>query len=89
MIINANGGCIPRATVQVVRGQSAGQSVEQETPCGAWDYDGGFFFRNLVPGVAMTFRLSAPGYVDLEETVTPTLGPQMAFLFELKPVSQP
>ena len=89
MVIEDSGGCITAATVHVVRGQRAGETVAQETPCGAWDYGGGFTFWNLKPGVSMTFHLSALGYLDLDTTVAPTTGPQMAFLFVLRPVPKP
>ena len=50
-----------RARVEIVAGQGLGQIIEQRTPCGAWDHDGGFEFRELTPNVAMTLRASAPG----------------------------
>ena len=52
---------------------------EKTTPCNAGSYGAGFLFENLTPGVAMTLRASAPGYVE-ERTVTPSLGPQTALL---------
>ena len=82
MIIERSGVCIPGASVRVLAGQRAGESMTQATPCDAWAYWGGFGFDSLKAGVPMTLRLSAPGYVDLDTTVTPTLGPQQAFLFE-------
>ena len=89
MIIDWSGVCIPGGIAEVVRGQGAGQRITQATPCGVWDYAGGFTFNNLRSGVAMTIRSSAPGYVDLEKTVVPTLGPQTVFEFELTPVTKP
>ena len=43
---------------------------------------GGFEFDSLTAGIPMTLRVSAPGYVDLDTTVTPTLGIQQAVLLE-------
>src|SRR5678816_2809751 len=54
MVIDSNGACIVGARVEIVAGQGLGQIIEQRTPCGAWDYDGGFEFRELTPNVAMT-----------------------------------
>jgi hypothetical protein len=59
MVVDHGGGCIADATVEVVRGQGlVGQSFTQQTPCGAWDYDGGVVFKNLTPGVEMTHLLA-------------------------------
>lgn len=81
MIVKDSGVCIEGATVLVVRGQRAGESMTQTTPCDAWSYGAGFAFRNLTPGVAMTLRASAPGYADEEQTGIPSFGPQTAMLF--------
>ena len=81
MVVDESGVCIPGATVLVVRGQRAGERLAQTTPCGAWDYDGGFLFENLTPGVEMTIRASAPGHADDERTITPSAGPQTVHLF--------
>jgi hypothetical protein len=72
MVNDASGTCIPGAVALVVRGQAAGQSVAQDTPCAAWDQEGGFVFTTLAPDVEMTIRVSAPGYVPLEKTVVPS-----------------
>lgn len=85
MVVDSTGVCIVGATVHVVAGQRAGQSISQSTPCDAWAYDGGFMFTGLTPGVAMTLRASAPGYADLEQVVTPSLGPQLAVLLQPAP----
>jgi hypothetical protein len=82
MVIERSGVCIVGASVRVLDGQRAGESMTQETPCDAWGYSGGFGWDSLKAGIPMTLRLSAPGYVDLDTTVTPTAGPQQAFLFE-------
>jgi hypothetical protein len=83
MVIDSNGACIVGARVEVVAGQGLGQVIEQRTPCGAWDYDGGFEFRELTPSVAMTLSASAPGWTVQEKTFVPTLGPQMAVFLKL------
>ena len=70
-VIDDSGLCIDGATVQVVGGQGIGQSITQETPCSAWDYAGGFVFKNLTPGVAMTLRAAAPGWTTQEQTFVP------------------
>ena len=76
MVLDESGACIVGATVQVVRGQQLGQSITQTTPCSYWDYDEGFRFTDLTPGVEMTLRASAPGFVAQEATVVPSGGPQ-------------
>jgi len=81
MVVDETGVCIVGATASVVHGQGLGQSVEQATPCDAWAYDGGFVFKDLTPGVEMTLRVSAPGFIVQERTVVPSLGPQTAVLF--------
>lgn len=78
LVIKDSGVCIEGATATVLSGQGAGQRVEQITPCDAWGYDGGIVFRDLTPGVAMTLRVSAPGYVTQERIVVPLLGPTTA-----------
>ena len=84
MVIDPSGVCIEDAMVEVVCGQAKGQSVMQETPCDAWGYYGGFVFNDLVPGVEMTLRASAPGWSTEEQTVVPHLGGQTAVLITLE-----
>ena len=79
-VVDASGVCIVGASVHVVAGQRIGETITQSTPCDAWANDGGFRFDQLAPGKAMTLRVSAPGHVELEQMVTPTLGPQTAVL---------
>ena len=71
MAVGKDGGCIPGATFTVVSGQSyVGEVITQQTPCGVWDYgDVGIMLRGLTPGVAMTLRASAAGYLTVERTV--------------------
>jgi len=80
MVIEQSGICIPDARVRVVAGQRAGENLTQVTPCDAWGYGAGFVFNPVTAGVPMTLRISAPGYVDLDTTLTPSLGPQQAVL---------
>jgi hypothetical protein len=82
MIIDRSGVCIAGASARVLEGQRAGETRMQETPCDAWAYSGGFEFDSLKAGTPMRLRISAPGYVDLDSTVTPRLGIQQATLFE-------
>jgi len=72
MVIEENGHCIAGASVSVVSGESAGQTLVQQTPCDVWD-PAGFTFTDLTPGVAVTIRASAPGYATKDTTVVPTL----------------
>jgi uncharacterized protein (DUF39 family) len=80
MVVDENGGCIGGATVTVVRGQAVGRSALQETPCAVWDYSGGFVFKDLIEGVEMKLRASAPGWADEEATVVPYGGALTAFI---------
>ena len=84
MIVDQTGACIAGATIRVVSGQREGESMVQSTPCDVWS-DGGFEFQQLTPGAPMTLRASAAGYADLEQTLTPSVGPQMANAFVLSP----
>jgi hypothetical protein len=79
LVLGESGVCVDSATATVLRGQGVGQSVRQVTPCGAWDYGGGILFRDLRPGVTMTLRVSAPGYVAQEVTVLPLSGTYTAW----------
>jgi hypothetical protein len=77
--------CIKNAKVEVVQGQRIGETITQE-PCSVWDYGGGFEFRNLTPGVEMTLRVSAPGYVTKDFVIIPVAHPGGAMFFELSPI---
>lgn len=81
MVIDGSGVCIAEATVEVVRGQRLGQSIKQTTPCGAWDYDGGFMFKNLDAGVELTLRASAPGFATQEKAFVPSSGSSYQAVF--------
>jgi hypothetical protein len=85
-VVDGSGVCIDGGTVEVVGGQRLGERISQETPCSAWDYSGGFVFRDLTPGVEMVIRASAPGYAPLVKSVTPYSGGQTAFLFVLSEI---
>lgn len=72
VVVARDHGCVPDATVRVVGVQLVHDSLTQVTRCGPWDGDASsFFFQGLVPGVAVTLRASAPGYVAKELTVLP------------------
>jgi hypothetical protein len=71
IVIDPHGDCIEGAIVEVVSGQALGQKVTQSTPCDRWDFGGGFIFKDLTPGVAMTFRASAPGWGTQEKIFVP------------------
>jgi len=83
-VVDPGGACIKDAIVEVVRGQSQGQQTIQETPCDAWSYAGGFQFKDLVPGLEMTVRASAPGWSTAEKTFVPHLGAQTTVEIPLK-----
>jgi hypothetical protein len=75
MALNSSGGCIEGATFEVISGQGlVGAVITQQTPCSYWDSDGGVWFRDLAPGVAMTLRASAAGYTSVEKTLLPKTG---------------
>lgn len=73
-VADPSGVCIEGATVEVVGGQGLGQKVLQD-PCNVWSYGGGFVIRDLIPGVSVTLRASAPGWRPEEETFFPNMGP--------------
>lgn len=75
-VVDETNACILGAAVHVVRGQRAGKSLTQSTPCDVWSYEEGFSFEELTPGVEMTLRASASGYVPEEKTIVPHLGEQ-------------
>ena len=84
MVIEQSGVCIAGATVAVVGGPSGLQGQAQETPCDVWGYSGGFAFTGLSPGVPMTLRASAPGYVARDVIVVPSSsGPGYNTVFEI------
>jgi hypothetical protein len=74
LVIDDSGGCIPGATVVVVRGEGVGQSGTHTRPCDAWSYDQEILFVGLTPGAAVTLRASAPGYAETEVTAQAQLG---------------
>jgi uncharacterized protein (DUF39 family) len=83
-VISSSGTCIEGAVVEVVRGQAQGQRTLSETPCGVWDYSGGFVFKELTPGAEMTVRASAPGWSTEEETFVPRSGMQHSVVIKLE-----
>jgi hypothetical protein len=78
-VVDESGLGIKDAVVHVVGGQRAGESFEV-TSCGWWDYGCGFQIKDLIPGVEITLRATAPGYSPKEETVVPwTLSQEVNF----------
>jgi hypothetical protein len=82
MVVDRTGSCIVGAIVEVVRGQRAGASATQLVRCDVWDV-GDIVFNHLTPGVEMTLRATAPGYVESEKTLIPTTGEQQVNIFTL------
>ena len=64
------GACITEATLQIVAGQHAGPEIFNQEPCDYWDPPG-FTVKDLNPGVDLTLRFSAPGFVPIELTTVP------------------
>jgi hypothetical protein len=83
MVIGEGGGCIEGATIQIVRGQGAGEPMPQKTPCGVWDYDGGLLLTDLSPDVELTLRGAAPDYAPREMTFRAMQGSYRAVFIEL------
>jgi hypothetical protein len=82
MAVGASGVCVQDATFEVVGGgQAVGRIAKQIEPCSVWDYDGGVLLTDLIPGVGMILRASAPGFAPVEKTVTPSTGGQTAIIF--------
>ena len=74
VVIQDTGGCVSRATVEIVRGYGVGRSLMQADGCSWWDPDYGAVFYNLVAGEEVALRASAPGYTAAEKTVVPSSG---------------
>ena len=70
MVLGDGGLCIQGATIQMVRAGGAGEPIAQ-TPCAAWDSDGGVLLTDLTPGVEVTLRGAAPGYAPREMKFLP------------------
>lgn len=64
------GACITDATLQIVAGQHAGPEIFKQEPCDYWDPPG-FILKDLNPGVDLTLRFSAPGFVPIELSTVP------------------
>jgi hypothetical protein len=85
LVIEAGGGggCIPRATVEIVHGQGVGRSVTQAEFCSYWDPDYDAVFNGLNAEEEVTLRAWAPGYAAQEMTLVPRVGAQTTITFEL------
>ena len=88
IVTNAGGACLAGAMVEVIAGQALGQKSAQVGPCDHWWPFNGFAFSNLTPGVPLTIRATAPGYLAREMTVTPDLQP-VEFVLDPHPGSRP
>ena len=84
LIVRDDGTCIDSASVRVVQGQGLDRSAAQRTPCDANTGEGGFLLTDLTPGLSMTIRATAPGYLSLDKTITPTLAGSSLVLFTLQ-----
>ena len=76
--------CIPGGSIRVVRGQLAGETrVQDNLPCGPWDYGMGIYLSDLEPGVEMTVTASASGYAEQSQTFYPNPFGGGAYFFTL------
>jgi hypothetical protein len=85
-VLEPSGTCIRGAIVESIAGQAVGQKAVQTGSCDYWSYGGGgFTFTDLTPGVLMTLRASAPGFITREIS---NVGPsQSEIIIDLEPVS--
>ena len=88
IVTNASGACIAGVMGEVIAGQALGQKSAQLGPCDHWWPFTGFAFSNLTPGVPLTIRATAPGYLAKEMTVTPDLQP-VELVLDPHPGSRP
>lgn len=84
VIVRDDGTCIDSASVRVVQGQGLDRSAAQRTPCDVYAGEGGFVLTDLTPGLSMTIRATAPGYLSLDKTVTPAPGSPLHMVFPLQ-----
>ena len=85
MVVDGDSGtCIEGATVEVISGQRAGQTVTQETPCDVREYRGGVKLTELTAGVELRLRVSATGWHAQERRFAPQSGRYTA-VFALRP----
>ena len=56
------GACVHGAVVEIVQGPGTARKSAQADGCSAWDYSGGYEFRNVPLGATVALRASAPGY---------------------------
>jgi hypothetical protein len=75
-----SGACVRGGVVEIVDGPGTGRKSAQADGCGAWDYSGGYEFRNLPMGATVTLRATAPGYEPQDrELVVQNGGPGVEF----------
>jgi hypothetical protein len=61
-VVGVSGACVHGAVVEIVQGPGTGRKSAQADGCSAWDYSGGYEFRNVPMGATVALRASAPGY---------------------------
>ena len=81
MVIDASGGCIEGATIQIVRAGDASDPIPQSTPCSVWDVDGGLLLTDLPRDEELTLRGAAPGYAPREMRFLPVSGGSFGAVF--------
>ena len=88
VIPESAGSCILGATVEVVGGQSVGNSITLTDQCDIWgdSHGGEATFTDLIQDVPMTLRASATGYRAQERTVVPSWpGERVVFALSRSP----
>ena len=81
IVIDASGGCIEGATIQIVWAEGAGDPIPQSTPCSVWEVDGGLLLTGLTPDEELTLRGAARGYAPREMSFRPFPGPSFGAVF--------
>ena len=82
MVVDEEGQCVDGATVQIT-GQWGADAIEQAAPCGLGNLgeDLGFTVEDVLLGVGLTIRSSAPGYETQETSLVPSASPfEVVFL---------
>jgi len=79
-VVDAAGGCIAGAVVEIVDGPGTGRKSGQADDCSAWDYGGSYEFHGLPLDATVTLRASAPGYRSEDrQVVVENGGPGVIF----------
>ena len=84
MVVNEEGECVRGATVQI-EGQWGSDAIEQRVPCGLGNLgeEVGFTVEDVLIGVGLVIRTSAPGYAPQELVITPMQSPVSEVLVTL------